>query len=98
MPAQPHRDLGGRRRRVGRLPPGARHPYPAGLHDCYAALSYLHAEADAPVSTRRGGRGPRERRRGTRRRRRAARTVVAPICFHLLAIPELDDRLQTPST
>ena len=22
-------------------------PYPAGLHDCYAALSYLHAEADA---------------------------------------------------
>ena len=23
------------------------HPYPAGLHDCYAALSYLHAEADA---------------------------------------------------
>ena len=23
------------------------HPYPAGLHDCYAALRYLHAEADA---------------------------------------------------
>ena len=23
------------------------HPYPAGLHDCYAALTYLHAEADA---------------------------------------------------
>jgi len=23
------------------------HPYPAGLHDCYAALRYMHAEADA---------------------------------------------------
>ena len=21
------------------------HPYPAALHDCYAALSYLHADA-----------------------------------------------------
>ena len=39
------------------------HPYPAGLHDCYAALSYLHAEADAL-----GGRsGPGGAVRGERR-------------------------------
>ena len=43
------------------------HPYPAGLHDCYAALSYLHAEADA-LGRRPGaggaGRGERRRRAG----------------------------------
>jgi len=76
------------------------HPYPAGLHDCYAALSYLHAEADALgvdparvalVGASAGG--------GLA----AATALLArdrggpAVCFQLLAIPELDDRLQTPS-
>lgn len=76
------------------------HPYPAGLHDCYAALSFLHAEAAAlgidPVriallGTSAGG--------GLA----AATALLArdrggpPVCFQMLHIPELDDRLETPS-
>jgi acetyl esterase len=76
------------------------HPYPAGLHDCYAALSYLNAEADAlgvdpervaVIGASAGG--------GLA----AATALLArdrggpPICFQLLAIPELDDRLETES-
>jgi acetyl esterase len=76
------------------------HPYPAGLHDCYAALSYVHAEADAlgvdparvaVIGASAGG--------GLA----AATALLArdrggpPICFQLLQIPELDDRLETES-
>jgi acetyl esterase/lipase len=76
------------------------HPYPAGLDDCYAALCFVHAEADALgvdparvalVGASAGG--------GLA----AATALVArdrggpPVCFQLLAIPELDDRLATPS-
>jgi acetyl esterase/lipase len=76
------------------------HPYPAGLHDCYAALTYLHAEAGAlgvdpqrvaVVGASAGG--------GLA----AATALLArdrggpPVCFQLLQIPELDDRLQTAS-
>jgi acetyl esterase/lipase len=76
------------------------HPYPAGLHDCYAALSFLHAEADALgvdpgrvalLGTSAGG--------GLA----AATALLArdldgpPVCFQMLHIPELDDRLETPS-
>ena len=76
------------------------HPYPAGLHDCYAALSFLHAEAAAlgvdpgrvaVVGTSAGG--------GLA----AATALLArdlggpPVCFQMLHIPELDDRLETPS-
>ncbi|HEY1652479.1 MAG TPA: alpha/beta hydrolase [Acidimicrobiales bacterium] len=76
------------------------HPYPAGLHDCYAALSFLHAEASALgvdparialVGTSAGG--------GLG----AATALLArdrggpAICFQMLHIPELDDRLETPS-
>jgi acetyl esterase len=76
------------------------HPYPAGLHDCYAALTYLHAEADALgvdpervalVGASAGG--------GLS----AATALLArdrggpAVCFQLLAIPELDDRLETGS-
>ena len=76
------------------------HPYPAGLHDCYAALSSLHAEAHALgvdpdrvalAGTSAGG--------GLA----AATALLArdrggpPVCFQLLHIPELDDRLQTGS-
>ena len=76
------------------------HPYPAGLRDCYAALTYLHAEAAdlgvdtgrvAVVGTSAGG--------GLA----AATALLArdlggpPLCFQMLHIPELDDRLETPS-
>jgi acetyl esterase/lipase len=76
------------------------HPYPAALRDCYAALSYVHAEAAelgvdtervALVGTSAGG--------GLA----AATTLFArdrggpSICFQMLHIPELDDRLRTPS-
>ena len=76
------------------------HPYPAGLHDCYAALSFLHAEADplgvdparvALFGASAGG--------GLA----AATALLArdlggpPVCFQMLHIPELDDRLETPS-
>ena len=76
------------------------HPYPAGLHDCFAALSFLHAEAGALgvdparialVGTSAGG--------GLA----AATALLArdrggpAICFQMLHIPELDDRLETPS-
>jgi acetyl esterase len=75
-------------------------PYPAGLHDCYAALTYLHDEADtlgvdpdrvALAGTSAGG--------GLA----AATALLArdrggpAVCFQLLHIPELDDRLQTGS-
>jgi acetyl esterase/lipase len=76
------------------------HPYPAGLHDCYAALSFLHAEAGAlgvdPAriallgASAGGGLA-------------AATALLArdrsgpPVCFQMLHIPELDDRLETPS-
>jgi acetyl esterase/lipase len=76
------------------------HPYPAGLHDCYAALQWLHAEAAAlgvdparvAVAGASAGGGLA-----------AATALMArdrsgpPICFQLLQIPELDDRLETPS-
>src|SRR3984957_15663586 len=75
-------------------------PYPAGLHDCYAALTYLHDEADtlgvdpdrvALAGTSAGG--------GLA----AATALLARdrgspgVCFQLQPIPELDDRLQTGS-
>ncbi len=76
------------------------HPYPAGLHDCYAALTWLHAEAGAlgvdparvAVAGASAGGGLA-----------AATALMArdrggpPLCFQMLQIPELDDRLDTPS-
>ena len=76
------------------------HPYPAGLHDCYAALRYLHAEADAlGVDPERVALTGASAGGGLS----AATALFArdrggpAVCFQLLAIPELDDRLQTPS-
>ncbi len=76
------------------------HPYPAGLHDCYAALSYLHAEADAlHVDPARVALSGASAGGGLA----AATALLArdrggpPICFQLLQIPELDDRLETGS-
>ena len=76
------------------------HPYPAGLRDCYAALTYLHEDAGslgvdparvAVVGTSAGG--------GLA----AATALLArdlggpPLSFQMLHIPELDDRLETAS-
>jgi acetyl esterase/lipase len=76
------------------------HPFPAGLHDCYAALTFLSAEATAlgvdltrlaVMGTSAGG--------GLA----AATALLArdrggpALCFQMLHIPELDDRLETPS-
>jgi acetyl esterase len=76
------------------------HPYPAGLHDCYAALTYLHAEADAlGVDPARVALAGASAGGGLA----AATALLArdrggpPVCFQLLQIPELDDRLQTGS-
>ncbi len=76
------------------------HPYPAGVNDCYAALSYLHAEADAlGVDPARVALSGASAGGGLA----AATALLArdrggpAICFQLLAIPELDDRLETPS-
>ncbi len=76
------------------------HPFPAGLHDCYAALSYLHAEADAlGVDPERVALSGVSAGGGLA----AATALLArdhggpPVCFQMLQIPELDDRLQTGS-
>ena len=75
-------------------------PFPAGLEDCYAALSWTAANAsqlgiDAnriAISGQSAGGGL------------AAATALLvrdrggpKLCFQLLEIPELDDRLETPS-
>ena len=76
------------------------HPYPAAVHDCLSALRFLHDEAPALgvdrerialVGTSAGG--------GLA----AATALLArdrggpAVCFQMLHIPELDDRLTTPS-
>jgi acetyl esterase len=76
------------------------HPYPAALHDCYSALRFLADEADglgidgqrlAVLGTSAGG--------GLAAATALlARDLGGPaLCFQMLHIPELDDRLETPS-
>jgi acetyl esterase/lipase len=76
------------------------HPYPAGVHDCYAALRWLHAEAATlgvdperiAVSGASAGGGL------AAATALLARDLGGPdLCFQMLHIPELDDRLTTPS-
>jgi acetyl esterase/lipase len=76
------------------------HPFPAGLHDCFAALNWLHRQADdlgvdpsrIAVYGESAGAGLA-----------AALTLFTrdhdgpDLCFQFLAIPVLDDRLQTLS-
>ncbi len=76
------------------------HPFPAGLHDCYSALSFVARESEALgidparvalVGTSAGG----GLAAGTAL---LARDLGGPaVCFQMLHIPELDDRLATPS-
>jgi acetyl esterase/lipase len=76
------------------------HPFPAGLEDCYAALEWLHRDADAlGVDPARvainGGSAGGGLAAGLAL---LARDRGGPaICFQYLGIPELDDRLDTPS-
>jgi acetyl esterase len=76
------------------------HPYPAGVRDCYSALGYVAAQADelgidperiALLGTSAGG--------GLAAATALlARDLGGPaVCFQMLHIPELDDRLDTPS-
>jgi acetyl esterase/lipase len=76
------------------------HPYPAGLHDCYAALVWLHDRHEQlGVDPARIGVGGGSAGGGLS----AATALLArdlggpPLCFQFLQIPELDDRLETAS-
>jgi acetyl esterase/lipase len=76
------------------------HAYPAALDDCYAALCWLHDEAAAlHVDPARVALAGASAGGGL-----AAATALyardqggPAVCFQLLQIPELDDRLETPS-
>jgi len=75
-------------------------PFPAGLDDCYAALSWLAANADTLGVDRRHIAVMGSSAGGGLAAGLAllARDRGGPaICFQLLGIPELDDRLETPS-
>jgi acetyl esterase/lipase len=76
------------------------HPFPAGLHDCYSALVFLAATAgDLGVDPDRLALYGASAGGGLA----AATALLArdlggpPLCFQMLHIPELDDRLETPS-
>lgn len=76
------------------------HPFPAGLEDCYAALIWTATNAaELGVDTDRLGVGGESAGGGLA----AAVALLArdrsgpALCFQWLGIPELDDRLDTPS-
>jgi len=76
------------------------HPFPAGVEDCYAALTWLHDHAtELGVDPRRIGVGGQSAGGGLT----AATVLLArdrggpPVCFQFLGIPELDHRLETTS-
>jgi acetyl esterase/lipase len=76
------------------------HPFPAGLEDCYAALTWTAANAaDLGIDPGRLAVGGESAGGGLS----AATALLArdrggpALCFQLLGIPELDDRLDTPS-
>lgn len=81
-----------------RLAPEA--PFPAGLHDCYAALVWLKENAsDLTIDPNRIAIAGQSAGGGLAAGLALfARDQGGPnICFQLLEIPELDDRLDTPS-
>jgi len=75
-------------------------PFPAGLEDCYAALCWVHEHADElGIDPNRIAIGGQSAGGGI-----AAGLALMvrdkggpSICYQLLEIPELDDRLDTPS-
>ncbi|MCX5554816.1 alpha/beta hydrolase [Streptomyces sp. NBC_00038] len=76
------------------------HPFPAGFEDCYAALLWTAAHAaELGIDLKRLGVGGESAGGGLA----AAVALVArdrggpALCFQLLGIPELDDRLDTVS-
>jgi acetyl esterase/lipase len=75
-------------------------PYPAGLHDCYSALAWMaqHASALGIDSARIALNGTSAGGGLAAATALLARDLGGPaICFQMLHIPELDDRLETPS-
>ena len=76
------------------------YPFPAGIEDCYTALCWLHSQvADLGVDPTRvavfGGSAGGGLAAGLAL---MARDRGGPsLCFQFLGIPELDDRLETPS-
>jgi acetyl esterase len=75
-------------------------PYPAGLNDCYAALLWMHANAaELGIDPARIGICGQSAGGGLAAGLALmARDKHGPdICFQALGIPELDDRLDTPS-
>ena len=75
-------------------------PFPAGIEDCYAALEWMEKEApNLGIDTQRLGIYGQSAGGGLA----AGLALMArdrggpPICFQFLGIPELDDRLDTPS-
>lgn len=76
------------------------HPFPAGLEDCYASLTWLHENAEElKVDRQRIGIFGQSAGAGLS----AGVTLMArdrkgpEICFQYLGVPELDDRLDTVS-
>jgi acetyl esterase/lipase len=76
------------------------HPFPAGVEDCYAALRWLHDQADPlGIDPDRIAVGGQSAGGGLT----AATVLLArdrggpPVCFQFLGIPELDHRLETAS-
>ncbi|MGH9079640.1 MAG: alpha/beta hydrolase [Acidimicrobiales bacterium] len=75
-------------------------PYPAGLDDCSAALEWLHRGAEEfGIDAGRIGVYGQSAGGGIAAALalRTRRHGGPPICFQFLGIPELDDRLDTPS-
>lgn len=73
------------------------HPYPAGLDDCYAALVHL-AGMEGVDATRVAVHGQSAGGGLAAATVLKARDLGGPaVCFQSLGIPELDDRLETPS-
>ena len=77
------------------------HPYPCGLEDCYEALRWLHKQAtELDIDPARIGIFGQSGGGGIA----AALALYArdkggpAICFQYLEVPELDDRLETPSS
>jgi acetyl esterase/lipase len=76
------------------------HPFPAAVHDCYAALQFLQANAASlGVDPARVALAGMSAGGGLAAATALlARDLGGPdVCFQLLQIPELDDRLETPS-